>query len=456
MLAPIHRFCLDRIYARDGHPGLSRCLEELEGNQRLSLADLAEKQLGLLRRILVHARDHTRFYRERFADCGFVPEHMTSLADLQRIPPLTKFDILERVEDLTDERLTPDQWHASASGGTTGHVLIFRRDNACLAMKEASAQRFERMVGWDHGQWIGLVWPAILDHPTIPTWKSRLRNWLGPRHRLLPVVGDRADHVREFMIDLTRKRATILRVFPNAAVPVAERVRDEGLPRPPLKAILSMGEVLQPGAKDLFEDVFQCPVIDSYRSRETGPVAQQCLHQQGMHIASDMLVVEADTARTIDGGAGGRDVAPLLVTDLRNYGMPFIRYEVSDVGALDPEPCPCGNPLPLLRNLSGRIMDVLYTTDGRPIHSINLIPNFILACAVRNQFQIVQTALTRITLRLGPPELPREKIAELEAQAKLVFGDDVVLTTELVDEIPLEASGKYRLMVCNVAEEARA
>lgn len=456
MPAVLTRLLFDRFLSRDGIHGVSRHLAEQLRNEYLDPQELEALQLRKLRRLLVHARDHTRFYRERFAACGLVPEDVTSTADLAVLPPLTKHDIMEHLDDLVADNVDPSDLHQSMSGGTTGHVVYFKRDDAALPAKEAGILRFEQWAGWDFGQWLGLCWPAVMDHPQINTWKSRLRNRVAMRRHMLQFLGEDRDEIRTWMGELVDLKATLLRAFPGSLMSVARIVEEEGLALPPLRAVISTGELLTPHMRQTFERVFGVPVLDSYRSRETGPVAQQCLEVGGLHISSDLCVLEVDSTRGFPPTETGLAYGPILFTDLYNYGMPMIRYEVGDLAALDPDPCPCGRTLPMLRDVGGRLMDILYTSDARPLAGVGMLPNFLNhATALGGQAQLVQRGYRDLLLRLTPPHLDEARAGHLRERTAEVFGPDVVLNLEYVDEIPLLASGKYRILSCEIPEAER-
>ncbi|RKZ18718.1 hypothetical protein DRQ50_03605 [bacterium] len=456
MPATLTRLLVDRFLARDGIPGVSRHLRELRTNERLEPRALADLQLDRLRRLLVHANEHTRFYRDRFAACGLVPRDVNSVADLAVLPPLTKYDIIDHLDDLVADNIPPAAVHDSMSGGTTGHVVYFKRDNAALPVKEAGIYRFEQWAGWDFGQWLGLVWPAVMDHPHFDTWKSRLRNRLAMRRHMLAFLGEDRQEIRDFMSGLVDRRATLIRAFPGALMSVARVVEEDRLALPPLRAVISTGELLQPDQRATFERVFGVPVLDSYRSRETGPVAQQCEEVGGLHISTDLCVLEVDGSRGFPPTETGLSYGPILFTDLFNYAMPMIRYEVGDLAALDPEPCPCGRSLPLLRDVGGRLTDILYTVDRRPLAGVGMLPNFLNhATALGGQAQLVQRDYDDLLLRLTPPHLDEPRVAHLRARTEEVFGRGVQFTIEYVDEIPLLASGKYRILSCEIPDEKR-
>jgi len=52
----------------------------------------------------------------------------------------------------------------------------------------------------------------------------------------------------------------------------------------------------------------------------------------------------------------------IVITDLFNRGMPFIRYRIEDVGVPSDRHCGCGRGLPLMERVTGRVADYLKRT----------------------------------------------------------------------------------------------
>jgi phenylacetate-CoA ligase len=140
----------------------------------------------------------------------------------------------------------------------------------------------------------------------------------------------------------------------------------------------------------------------------------------------------------------------ILVTDLLNYGMPFIRYAIGDIGTLSARQCPCGRGLPILEEVGGRLVDMVYAPDGRPVASITLIPNLFHMVGITNRAQIVQDALDHIIIKIEKPA-PSKEILERQKQIiGQIFGPAMRVTHEFVDNIPKLKSGKYAYIVCKI------
>src|SRR5207253_1358560 len=131
------------------------------------------------------------------------------------------------------------------------------------------------------------------------------------------------------------------------------------------RAIVVGAEKLHGFQRELIEAVFQAPVFETYGSREFMLIAAECDRHAGLHVTADNLVVEVldDDGRPTPGGEEGN----VVVTDLFNYGMPFIRHVIGDRAVAGWGTCPCGRGLPLLKKVTGRRLDILRTPDGRQI-----------------------------------------------------------------------------------------
>jgi phenylacetate-CoA ligase len=143
----------------------------------------------------------------------------------------------------------------------------------------------------------------------------------------------------------------------------------------------------------------------------------------------------------------------IVVTNLFSKAMPMIRYRTGDMGRLVSDPCSCGRRLPRLESVEGRRTDFLITPGGRVLHALAIIYPLRESPLVK-QFQVVQETVDRIVLRIVPErELSADEIQGLIKKARLAVGGGVEVAVDCVGEIPRLASGKYRYVISNVAED---
>ena len=152
-----------------------------------------------------------------------------------------------------------------------------------------------------------------------------------------------------------------------------------------------------------------------------------------------------ENGKTLPSNKSGR----IIVTDLYNYALPFIRYEVGDVGILTDKPCVCGRGLPVLKSIEGRITDIIRLSNGISL-SGHLIGIIFRDCHVK-QYQVIQVAkdelLVRVVQDYDYSEWDTEHIISI---LRSHAGEEIKIELEFYDKIPLEHSSKYRSVLSRV------
>jgi len=392
----LSRRTFDRIAQREGLPGLRARMAVLECFQRAPRERIEAHQRQQLARLLRHAAGTVPYYRELFAERGLDPERLAGADELKRLPRLAKEAIRDDFQPYVSTAFAAGDLHTSTTGGTTGARMRFARDHASRLPKEAALLMFESWAGWSIGEALGIVWPARIDYLVDPSWRAQLKNRLY-RRELMLAAHELDDEILAGLVgQIERERPVALRGFASPLYDLADYLRRQARQLPPLRGVVSTGEPLYPQQRERMKAAFGCPVYDAYRSRELGPVAQECDCKEGLHINEHGLIVESIPA---DDGSGE---AELVCTDLYNYGMPLIRYRTGDYGTVRREPCACGRTTARIVNLGGRLADVFVRRDGRTIGPGSIV--LYLSVSVPGplgQIQLVQEDYARFTLRDG-------------------------------------------------------
>ena len=158
--------------------------------------------------------------------------------------------------------------------------------------------------------------------------------------------------------------------------------------------------MLLPHERKLIEQVFSCKVTDRYGCEEVSLIGCECEKHDGMHMNIEHLVIEfiKDDGTAAKVGEAGN----IIVTDLMNFAMPFIRYKVEDVGVPMDTVCTCGRGLPLMANVTGRVADFLVSKNGEKVAGISLIENTLTEMAGIDQMQIIQNSLDDMMINIVP------------------------------------------------------
>jgi phenylacetate-CoA ligase len=215
------------------------------------------------------------------------------------------------------------------------------------------------------------------------------------------------------------------------------------------KGMYSAGMVLHDWERTKVEEIFQCKFQDRYGCEELGLIAAECKKQEGLHINTDDLYVEFlnKSGDPVDPGTPGH----IVITDLSNYVMPFIRYRIEDIGIPSDRKCSCGRTQPLIEKIQGRVADFIITPEGRCISGISLTDHFGASIPGVAQMQIVQKEVNLLTLNIVKgAEFDKNSLSTIQNLVRTFFGKNMKFDCNFVENIPQEASGKYRFTICNI------
>jgi phenylacetate-CoA ligase len=127
--------------------------------------------------------------------------------------------------------------------------------------------------------------------------------------------------------------------------------------------------------------------------------------------------------------------------------MPFIRYRIGDLGIAATKLCRCGRGLPLLERVEGRLLDAVRTPDGRIVPG-EFFPHLFKEFDSVKQFQVVQKTLHDLHVKLVLRDaIQAADVPRIEEEIRNVLGTSISVRVELVSDIPVAASGKFRVTV---------
>ena len=447
--SPINKhFIYPLHFWRSRDPRMAR-LQVLERNQYLPPEQLRDIQSAALQKLLRHAVDTVPYYRDLFAAQSLRPDDIRSVADLVRVPVLTKALMQQNLERMKSTNYSADQLMEDASGGSTGKPTVFFKDWNRYRMREADQIRHDRWSGWDLGDPFALIWGASRDLTGFRSVREAFVNKWVFRGIPLDAFDMNESVMEQFVVQLETANPPMILGYATALFQFAKFLRQRHPNhriRP--KGIVSSAETLTAEARATLEEVFKCPVLNRYGSREVGLVASECAHQKGLHINMDNVVVEIL-------GADGQPVAPgesgdIVVTDLWNFGMPLIRYRMEDRGHFLTGSCTCGRTLPLMGQIEGRRSDFLVAASGKLVHGEYYTHLFYGFPAIR-KFQLVQGSMDLVTLKLvlGEP-LPEAVLQKFRRAIIDSLGPNMRVDVSEVEDIPLTASGKFLFTISKV------
>lgn len=420
-----------------------RYLRELERSQWLTVEEIEERQLGALRQLLEVAGEQCSYYRETWRNKGLDPRALRSLADLTAWPMIDRDIIRSHRAEMQNPKVTG--LITKATGGSTGVPLVFDLDPRSNDRRMAA---WHRGYGWASAglgtrQWY--LWGSAVGN--VSRWK-KLKDAAYHalyRRRIVSCFGMSDARIADYVNDFNRTRPDCIVAYTNPLYEFARTIEERGLCHWKPRSIVVGAEKLHSFQRELIERVFEAPVFETYGSREFTLIGGECAEHAGLHLTMENLLVEIvdDDGLATPAGEEGN----VVITDLTNYGMPFIRYQNGDRAIAGLDRCRCGRGLPLLKQVTGRQLDILETVDGRHIPG-EFFPHLIKEYRGVRRFQVVQENLRSVKVLIVPgAEWTLEDHRTLETQVRRVIGPETELEIACVEDIPLTRSGKQQVVV---------
>ena len=434
------------IYQRHLLPSVYRHLREYKSWEFASREDVAKFQWDRLRRMLVHASTRVPYYREQHRDHGIVVEKIQSPADFSRLPILTKSLLQNRVNDLLDESGAKLRRMKNASGGSTGQPVQFYQDPFYWEYSKAAQWFIEQWWGIRPGDRTASIWGCDRDLPD-QTWGERLYGVV-TQTRVCNAFALDEEQMERFAEMMVRWKPQFVVGYASALELFSNFLLSKSKYQIQPIAVKSSAEVLTDSQRKVIEGTFHAPVHNFYGSREINCLAAECSAHQGLHINALGRYIEIvdETGRLLPPGVLGR----ILVTDLTNHAMPFLRYQLEDIGSWAEGLCTCGRPFPRLAKIWGRSSDFIVTPAGKIIHGEYFTHLFYCLPQIET-FQLIQE--TQLSVRLDyvvRPGANNFPLDELNRRIREVLGSSVAFEIRRVAQIDRPPSGKHRFTVSKV------
>jgi len=431
ILMPLHGMLRNRQY--------SQYLKSLERSQWLSSEKLLEFQWRELRRLLECAYRSVPYYQEKYRKAGVALADIRNREDFARLPVLTRAEVNENRDRLrsTEFRgiLLPH-----ATGGSSGTPTRFFLTMDSYDWRTAAKDRVYSWSGWRPGEKAAYLWGAPVGK--VPKVRAA-KTWAFDRFQRQLIINTFSQTEQlweDVRRQITRFRPKLVVGYVSSLAEFSAFLTRRGLRLPPIEAVIAAAEPLDAPTRKQISDALRAPMFNTYGCREFMSLAGECEAHDGLHVNAENVLIETASPPA----AGPSEV---LVTDLHNFGMPFIRYAVGDLAVLDDSPCSCGRGLPKIQRIEGRVLDVLRTVDGRIVSGI-FFPHTLKDVPEVLQFQVEQLGLEHIVivavLRVALSERSHRLLKQEIAKT---FGAKMQWELRAVSEIPRLTSGKRRVTV---------
>jgi phenylacetate-CoA ligase len=313
-------------------------------------------QLERLRR-RADSASRVPFFAKRWADAGFDPAALRSLADLPRAPTYTVHDIRDSIEahppfgdyqGVVPDGAVDEPVRLYLSGGTTGAsrpTFYTQWDRSVGALLTARALYMQGIRPGD------VVMNSWLYGPHNGAWifDEALYQWLNCVV-VTASAGSVTSSERQVQLAIEYGVKAILTTG-DYLLRLADVARAMGYDPSRDLRLTALPNI---GDRQRLESVFGVECFQSYGFHEVQWVSVECKAHRGLHIFEDAFIVEivdAETGELLPDG----ELGSICITELYKTGSPQFRYNTMDLSYLYPrERCECGSWLRRMAPFAGR------------------------------------------------------------------------------------------------------
>lgn len=314
-----------KLIRREGYPDLNE-------SQYWSYKELVNFQNDRLKKLVDYAYTNIPGYRRKFDNAALKPSDIQSVCDLHKLPITTRKE-LQNNKDFVNHKLVNNVLH---TGGSTGTSLRYYES------------KISRLIRWDvHVRgWEWADFRPIKKHALIASSQSIVKE--GNR---LHLIGDLTDENLKKNVEVLKTfkpfnlKGYVSSLFIFARYCITNNIYLSGI-----QSVIPTSENLYDYQRQTMEQAFDCKVFEEYCCNDGGACAWECEKREGLHYSMERAIIEDVKSR-------------MIVTDLWNYAMPFIRYENGDTVRFLDKKCTCKRQLPLIK-VKGRTNDILITPKG--------------------------------------------------------------------------------------------
>lgn len=334
-------------------------------------------QFGKIRMLLDHAYNSVPFYRARFEKFGLTPSSVRSLHDFARLPVLTRDDLRDHTQELLSDTFHRNGAHRCSSSGTTGVPIVYFKDVSAISADIAATYLMWELAGCYVGERRLHIWGTPGSSRQWKRLGSRLKRGLfNARYFPAGSLDDDESH-RTALELLNSYKPDFVDGYTSSIYSIARFAQEHDILVHHPNVVLTTAENLLSYQRDTIESILG-PVRDVYGCGEINGVAVECV-ERNYHIIEPRVYVEYEDSPAENGGK------KLILTDLDNFVMPFIRYEVGDmVGQpVHTKTCACGLKSTFFRGINGRTSELVNFPNGMVVSPVTVFGGAAFR-AVRN------------------------------------------------------------------------
>lgn len=423
----------------------SKSVEAYQQREFYKAEQWMEFQNQQLKQLLSICLDHVPYYRDNWSISEKNSAKRGLISDL---PLLEKEPLREDPKRFWRDDLRPFPKLNFYTSGTTGTSIATRFSlselRESLAIREARSLRWAGVTFKEpRATFSGrLVEPDPEKDEHIYRFNAVENQVYFSAFHLKPTTAHR------YVQALKRHNITWMTGYSVSFYLLARHIIDQGLKVPTLKAVITTSEKLTAEMRTVMQRAYGCRIYEEYSTVENALFVSECEHGC-LHLSPESGIVEIlkpDGSYCLPG-----EIGEVVTTCLTRTFQPLVRFRLGDLAVWDDRKCPCGREMPVIKEVVGRLEDVVTGPDGRQLVRFHGIfvdqPNIL-------EGQIIQENLKYFMVEVVSTKNFSEKdVVEITKRMTQRLGSDVEIVVKQVDKIPRTAAGKFKAVVSNLRHD---
>jgi len=419
--------------------------ELLQKAEKMSEQHILQIKNEMLQKAIIHAYENVPYYKCLFDEYQIDPYAIKNEKDLDKIPFLTKDILREKKDELIAKDVDRNKLNWITTSGSTGNPVGFYVDENNAMQEWAYGTYLYQRAGWkDDCSKLMLRGKVFYGMKKGKKWQ-----YDAFKRELSVDIFDMTDANNEaYCRAIEKYKPDNVYGYMSAIVTLCKYIekRKGGL-KHQFKAAYACSENIIPMQREYVERILNVRIFSNYGHSERLILAGECEYSNEYHIEPLYGVAElVDEQGNVIDKPG--QIGELIGTGFCNQGMPMIRYRTGDLAAWSTiEKCPCGRSHKRLARIEGRWkQDVLVNVDGAivTLTALNMHSDVFKHVV---KYQLYQEEVGKVLMKIVPNEkfVPQDTL-EIERQLYEKTGNKIILQVVLVEDIPLNKNGKYKIV----------
>jgi len=374
----------------------------------------------IFRHLFQFAFERVPFYTKLYLREGLKPADIRSLKDMDKIPLVSR-EMLKMADpsDLKPRGSFLYPLVSRFTSGSSGQPLQFYKSLDGLLFNAAQFLIYLDM--WGLSDTRRVFFALFNTDPTTSinfpySWHLSIYN---KNHSVHP-----EDNVAEVARKILEGQPDLVVTYPSVLERLCDYLLEAGGECPRKMMFATGGETQSPALIRKIKAIFpEGDIFNIYNTEEAGMIAVECPYHQGMHVNNFAVVLEKGESVSI----GEEMTFKPIITNLRKYGTPFIRYTGIEDTLFEASVPYCHSHLgaQAIKKIEGRISDFIYTSDGSSYPVIFLMDVHSSIEGI-HRFQYKQTSPQEFTIcyvaKKGADELDLNN--QIEASSRKILGNN--------------------------------